>query len=534
MTMRAFPLIAAAAFFSLLSTQAPAQNLAQATGGAARAGIAAAVRGAVQLAAVPGVRPVAKNVASGDPIFLGDQVTTGPEGRLQIMLADETVFTIGPNAALVIDQFVYDPATSAGKVTASVLKGTFRFVTGKVAKREPSDMEVKLPVGSIGVRGTSVAGETDGTRAIVVLLGPGPETNTSERVGRILVTGAGAAGQATRVEIVRPGFGTEITGVNVPPTPPVRIDPARIAAITSPLAATGPRPAAQPQQQQGQGGQPAQPGQPQEGQAQPGQPGGQAGPAPGSPPGGQEQQGQGGQPAQPGQPQEGQAQPRQPGGQAGPAPGSPPGGQAAAPPPPGGLAQKSGDLVKQSGSLAQQSGQSLALGTAGIGNVRALAPTLQQANAQVAQAVQAPPPLGRDTTFEQLRSITSGSATFTSQTFALTGSGSTGTYSITYSYNFATATATGNLQITETSGFISSNGTSGIFVLRTNPFVGGSGAVKLIESGTVSGAGGNVTINYKFGNSGNVVFKTLSSQVTYTDHGFPGTFSGSGSGTQTR
>src|SRR5687767_10798383 len=92
-----------------LGAEAGAQQLAQAAAGAARAGVAAAVRGEVKLAAVPGLREVGKDVASGDPIFLGDQVTTGVEGRLQIMLADETVFTIGPNAAMTIDTFVYDP-----------------------------------------------------------------------------------------------------------------------------------------------------------------------------------------------------------------------------------------------------------------------------------------------------------------------------------------------------------------------------------------------------------------------------------------
>jgi hypothetical protein len=242
-SMRALLIIGAVVSTALSFRIADAQQMAQAAAGAARAGIAAAVRGEVKLVAVPGVREIGKDVASGDPIFLGDQVTTGAEGRLQIMLADETVFTIGPNAAMTIDTFVYDPTTSAGKVTATVLKGTFRFVTGKVAKREPSDMEVKLPVGSIGVRGTSVAGETDGTRATVILLGPGPDTSTSERVGRILVRGTGASGAATTVEIVRPGFGTEIAGLNVAPSAAVRIDPVRLNAITSPLSGTAPRPA---------------------------------------------------------------------------------------------------------------------------------------------------------------------------------------------------------------------------------------------------------------------------------------------------
>jgi hypothetical protein len=233
---------------ALLTTATPAsaQQFAQAGTLAARAGIAAAVSGEVQLAAVPGVREVARDVVSGDPVYLGDKVTTGTAGRLQIMLPDETVFTLGPNAALVIDKFIYDPATNAGKVSATVLQGTFRFVTGKVAKREPSDMEVKLPVGSIGVRGTSVAGETDGTRATIVLLGPGPANDGGDRQGRILVSGVGATGSATTIEVSRPGFGTEISAANLPPSPPVRIDPVRLSALTAPLVGTGPRPSTPP------------------------------------------------------------------------------------------------------------------------------------------------------------------------------------------------------------------------------------------------------------------------------------------------
>lgn len=225
-----------------------ASALAQAPAEPARVGVAAAVRGEVQLAAFAGPRAVGKIAASGDQIFIGDRITTGAQGTLQIMLLDETVFTIGPNAVLVIDEFIYDPRTDSGKVTASVVKGTFRFVTGRVARKTPSDMEVRLPVASIGVRGTSVAGETDGTRATVVLLGPGTENNAGERPGRILVGGSGPLGAANIVEIARPGFGTDIAGPNQPPGPPVRFEPARLAALTAPLAGGGARPPAPAEQ----------------------------------------------------------------------------------------------------------------------------------------------------------------------------------------------------------------------------------------------------------------------------------------------
>jgi len=480
--MRAL-LILVVALTGLETSVADAQQLAQASGGAAtRAGVAAAVRGEVKLAAVSGVREVGKDVASGDPIFLGDQVTTGAEGRLQIMLADETVFTIGPNAAMVIDNFVYDPSTSAGKVTASVLKGTFRFVTGKVAKREPSDMEVKLPVGSIGVRGTSVAGETDGTRATVVLLGPGPDTNTGERVGRILVTGTGATGAATTVEIVRPGFGTEITGVNVPPSAAIRIEPGRIAAITAPLAGTTPRPAAPP--------------------AAPGQPGGQ-----------QQAQTQG--PAQPQAP----AQPGQP------APGPAVASQAVAGGP---------SLLAQSGAHA----------AGGLGHIRttgALAPASQQAVRIAAGAAQTPAPLGTLSTFEQLRSINSGTATFTSQSVALDGGPGTASYTLNYSYNFGSRTATGSVVITAGAGW-GTTGTSSVSLIAS-PFTSGAGDVKLGETINVpAGPMGVLRIDYQFRNSNNTVFKTLDHRVQYNQGGaynagtnsFAGGSTATGQGATTR
>jgi hypothetical protein len=229
------------------SGPAMAQEVAQAAPAAARAGVAGAVSGEVALAAMPGVRAVGKDAVSGDPIYLGDKITTGADGRLQIMLLDETVFTLGPKAALTVDKFVYDPSTGAGKVSATILQGAFRFVTGKIAQREPTDMEVNLPVGTIGVRGTSVAGETDGAHATVVLLGPGPDNDAGERVGRILVTGTGPVGSGKTVEIVRPGFATEITAPNSAPGAPVRLDAARLTALTARLSGTE-KPAEKPEQ----------------------------------------------------------------------------------------------------------------------------------------------------------------------------------------------------------------------------------------------------------------------------------------------
>jgi hypothetical protein len=193
-----------------------------------QAGVSAAVKGEVQIASLgASVGRVAK---SGDDIYLGDQISSGKNAGMQVLLLDETVFTIGAQSAITIDAFVFDPATGGGKVAAHVVRGAFRFVTGRIANRRPRDMAVKLPIGSIGVRGTIAAGRVDGDSSLVVLLGPGSNTDTDERIGRILVSNAGKT-----VEISRVGFATVIEGLNAAPAEPFQLPLADLKALTRSL-----------------------------------------------------------------------------------------------------------------------------------------------------------------------------------------------------------------------------------------------------------------------------------------------------------
>jgi hypothetical protein len=93
-------------------------------------------------------------ITSGGPIYLGSRIVTEADSRLQILLLDETNFTLGPNSDFVLDEYVYDPNTTAGKIAASLVKGTFRWVTGKVSHPDPAALKMKLPIGTLGIRGT--------------------------------------------------------------------------------------------------------------------------------------------------------------------------------------------------------------------------------------------------------------------------------------------------------------------------------------------------------------------------------------------
>ncbi|KZB69349.1 FecR domain-containing protein [Thalassospira sp. MCCC 1A02491] len=116
------------------------------------AGVSAAVTGDVTLNKVTG--EIGILVESGMPVYLGDRIITSPNSGMQILLLDETVFTIGPDSDVAIDEFVYDPATGDGRIVADMARGVMRFVTGKIPLNNPSSMDINLPVGSIGIRGT--------------------------------------------------------------------------------------------------------------------------------------------------------------------------------------------------------------------------------------------------------------------------------------------------------------------------------------------------------------------------------------------
>ena len=195
-----------------------------------KAGVAGAVRGSVKQVAFNKASSVGRAVASKDPIRLGDRIVTGSKSGLQILLLDQTVFTIGPNASMVIDQFIYDPSKAGGQVGASISKGVFRFVSGKIARRNPAGFKLKLPVATLSVRGTTGIGVVGPNSATIVLVGPGPKNNTNDVPSRLIVSASGKT-----VVIYRPSWGVVISGLKGTPTAPRYFSPVEIQKIVGAL-----------------------------------------------------------------------------------------------------------------------------------------------------------------------------------------------------------------------------------------------------------------------------------------------------------
>lgn len=222
------PLLATAAALTALAAPLAPAHAQIAAGTGVQIGSAGGVHGEVQLAAASfdaSNRAIGHRIGSGEPIYQGDLIATGPGGGLQVLLVDQTVFSIGENARMTIDALNFDPASSDGKIDFNVEQGSFRFVSGQIAAAHPENVTIRIPEGSIGIRGTIVGGVVGPGSTLVALLGPGGDNNGGARNGAIAVTTPGGT-----VEISRAGFAT-LLSVGAPPTPPAPLTPGQIQQL---------------------------------------------------------------------------------------------------------------------------------------------------------------------------------------------------------------------------------------------------------------------------------------------------------------
>lgn len=104
----------------------------------------------------------------GTPIYQGDQIETSGDGAANIMFVDETSFAISEDASLVIDEYVFDPSTHDGTTNFSMLRGVFMFTSGLIGKENPQNVDIDTPMGSIGIRGTVIAGDVTSGQVTIV------------------------------------------------------------------------------------------------------------------------------------------------------------------------------------------------------------------------------------------------------------------------------------------------------------------------------------------------------------------------------
>lgn len=116
-------------------------------------------------------------------VYFRDRCHSREGARLQATLKDGTQLTLGENATLVVDEFIYDPFMSRGALSLRVVKGAFLYVGGQIEGVNGAKVQIRTPVGAIGLRGTTVwGGPIDKGYGVIVLSGEATVTGRRRTV----------------------------------------------------------------------------------------------------------------------------------------------------------------------------------------------------------------------------------------------------------------------------------------------------------------------------------------------------------------
>ena len=184
----------------------PLSTIATALAGAALIGLPALAQ---QVGTATAVNPLSQSTQPGAQVVTlqvgahivhKERIKTTPTGTVQLLFLDKSTLSIGPNANLLIDEYVYNPSEGRGHMAISLTEGALRYVGGQLSHE--GQATVTTPFATIGIRG--------GTATIT-------PTRVINLFGTITIQNGGGT-----VVIRRLGFGSTFTSWNTAPGQPER------------------------------------------------------------------------------------------------------------------------------------------------------------------------------------------------------------------------------------------------------------------------------------------------------------------------
>ena len=112
-------------------------------------------------------------------IEMNDYIKTA-KGVVGITFDDDTQVRVDQHSELVIDDFVYDPATSQGSLGLKIALGTVKYASGNIAHNNPDTVDIETPSATIAVRGTAFTMTVDETGRSLVILVPNIDGSVGE------------------------------------------------------------------------------------------------------------------------------------------------------------------------------------------------------------------------------------------------------------------------------------------------------------------------------------------------------------------
>jgi hypothetical protein len=96
-------------------------------------------------------------VQVGIHVWEGDVLMTGATSALGVTFLDESLVSLGPNSALGIIRYMYDPVSHVGRFESLLYRGTLTTTSGRLARKSAEAMSVATPNSVIHMRGTTMA-----------------------------------------------------------------------------------------------------------------------------------------------------------------------------------------------------------------------------------------------------------------------------------------------------------------------------------------------------------------------------------------
>jgi FecR protein len=141
----------------------------------------------------------------GARVLHKEHIHTSPTGSVQLLFLDKSTLNIAPNTNLVIDEFVYDPASNSGHMLTKLTQGTLQYIGGQLSHQ--GAVTITTPAATIGIRGAT------GTFSY----GPNGAQIITQYGQFTITNGAGT------IVVTRPGFVVTITNWNTLAGQPVPV-----------------------------------------------------------------------------------------------------------------------------------------------------------------------------------------------------------------------------------------------------------------------------------------------------------------------
>jgi len=146
------------------------------------------------------------------------------KGKMRIDFIDDTRVDIIDHSRLVIDDFVYDPATKTGSLSIKASLGAVRYASGQIARNSRQNVRVRTPTATISVRGTDFIMLVDEIGGSMVTLLPSCDFDPLSKETHC-VTGEIRVETDTGFVIMNQAFQTTMVNSRwAQPTPPLILD----------------------------------------------------------------------------------------------------------------------------------------------------------------------------------------------------------------------------------------------------------------------------------------------------------------------